>query len=856
MYFRLSCNDEHKNEINCKNCDEAFENYGKPIITLFQLKQSLYIRISSPLKLKKLSSNLRVDCRKDSSQLGYFINTEIKNPSSLYLSLEKETNHELLYEIMNLNREGSLLPGRYWCIGFEFPHFNIIKSNTIVYKTNYFNFEVVMNETIDIETESSFENIYDKIDIDKSEYLQLGTYVTFPEIIPFGNNKVTVPVHFIGRFGRGIENLQYFYEKYPNRDILLADYCQESKSVITGSEFLVWNSTPIGQIVPSSLPCFDKRGNIITRTCTGTTVIGANWTDINGVCQIRDTNSLTDQLLDLINSLDSIDQITEELFDIVEKYEELTSIYDIFLICKTLQKIAESNETIDIKTFTEIVSRLTDYNEQLLENSQFTLNATDIILESIDVALKNYISNTNREYLGVVTKNLIIHATNFPNIIYNCLVFFKNDSTAFNKNCNFDEAPTDLEFAVIIPYETFEHSSNKTYLFAIMFKKSTLFNSIKSKEKIRVTGRIPNIFTTGKQNIFLNTLKKQSSLLGLKLLLLHEPLRIIIKPFRTYRRNHFCGYWKYGINDQQISIKGRWKKGTSAEKFGDFYICEFWHMTHYAILLDNISNKNIDTFSVIGSISSLIGITIIFITAIMFKQWRQDGGSKILLQFCSIIVLQIILLFLADDVDSFEQETLCVVIGALLYYTVMSQFFWMMVIGFFQYKRFVVVFKDENGKLIVTASFLCWILPLLPVGITILFSYESYIRDEYCYLTGNGLLYGAIIPISAMVLVNCFLFIKIMTALKYKSFEDKVYDKFRAFLQVRLGFCLFFLMGLTWVFGILNGFLRSNILSYLFCVTSSVQGCVIFFFFIVLNKNVVEMWRNWLRKRNFQNNFH
>jgi len=103
-----------------------------------------------------------------------------------------------------------------------------------------------------------------------------------------------------------------------------------------------------------------------------------------------------------------------------------------------------------------------------------------------------------------------------------------------------------------------------------------------------------------------------------------------------------------------------------------------------------VHGQTLDIITLMGSSLSILGISGIFITAAKFESWRQKASSKVLLQLSASIALQMIILSLVSTED-FSLHLIinkiissCVVIGAFLHYSVLVQFFWMMVIAYLQ----------------------------------------------------------------------------------------------------------------------------------------------------------------------------
>jgi hypothetical protein len=71
--------------------------------------------------------------------------------------------------------------------------------------------------------------------------------------------------------------------------------------------------------------------------------------------------------------------------------------------------------------------------------------------------------------------------------------------------------------------------------------------------------------------------------------------------------------------------------------------------------------------------------------------------------------------------------------------------------------------------------------------------------------------------------------------------DDAVY-------QWRLVVLLFFMLGLTWIFGIFSELDFGVVFVYLFCSTATLQGFIVFLFFIVFNANTRYLYSRAFRR--------
>ncbi|KRF80936.1 LOW QUALITY PROTEIN: uncharacterized protein Dvir_GJ26961 [Drosophila virilis] len=346
---------------------------------------------------------------------------------------------------------------------------------------------------------------------------------------------------------------------------------------------------------------------------------------------------------------------------------------------------------------------------------------------------------------------------------------------------------------------------------------------------------------------------------------LPEELPLAFRLFQSDSSKHnktknMCGYWnfeKWASDGIQVS--------SLSEMYEDIVLCQVSHLTPFAYLvgfnftveedievnIQQIHDQALDIITVIGCTLSLLGISGIFITAAIFNSWRQKPSSKVLLQLSAAIALQMIILCFVNT-EEYSLHLIinkiipsCVAIGALLHYSVLVQFFWMMVIAYLQFKRYVHVFGGTRpNRFFIKSTALCWGVPVIPVVLVILLDSDSFSQGAICYPSGYALYFGIIMPISIIIIANFIIFCLIIyNILGRSSTPIRHTDKPVLIYQIRLSVLLFFLLGFTWFFGFLSTIKVGIVFSYLFCLTATLQGFVIFIYFIILDPVTRRMWR-------------
>ncbi|CAJ0965186.1 unnamed protein product [Ranitomeya imitator] len=100
----------------------------------------------------------------------------------------------------------------------------------------------------------------------------------------------------------------------------------------------------------------------------------------------------------------------------------------------------------------------------------------------------------------------------------------------------------------------------------------------------------------------------------------------------------------------------------------------------------------------------------------MFKQLRRDYPSKILMNLCfSLLMLNLV--FLVNEwLSSFRITGLCIFVGAILHYFLLTSFTWMGLEAVHMYFAFVKVFNSYIHKYILKLCIAGWGIPLVVVA--------------------------------------------------------------------------------------------------------------------------------------------
>lgn len=307
-----------------------------------------------------------------------------------------------------------------------------------------------------------------------------------------------------------------------------------------------------------------------------------------------------------------------------------------------------------------------------------------------------------------------------------------------------------------------------------------------------------------------------------------------------------CAYWDFS--------SGGWSR-EGCQLIGEnivdgFDTCRCRHMRIFAQLIipdmQGISQDHLTAlifFTYFGCFVSLCGLFVIFLTAILFQHWRDEFTNKVYLNL-SATFANLLLIFMINSALSINtNHNICLMFGGFLHYSILTAFSWMLIAAVLSYKKLVVVFNTDVSHKLIKISLCGWIIPLTPVILLLIINPSSYVNyhrnNTFCYPSGKGFWAAVFTPILLIVITNSVFYCVIVYKVFIKSTVLRSFDKKMIRRKVCASFLLFFLFGITWIFGLSS---RILVMNYIFCITAPMQGFVLFVFFILKNSKTRNMW--------------
>jgi len=193
-------------------------------------------------------------------------------------------------------------------------------------------------------------------------------------------------------------------------------------------------------------------------------------------------------------------------------------------------------------------------------------------------------------------------------------------------------------------------------------------------------------------------------------------------------------------------------------------------------------------------------------------------------------------------------DKVCSIVGALIHYFFLSNFFWCSCIAFNFYEM-IVRRNPETAAFEKFYHFFGWGLPCLSIlGVSIAGQYGTPLYSQVCYIKSSlAVFLGFFLPGLILVSINAVLFFfvasEIHGTLRHAPNDKESKHKAKEF---RVLMSIFVTVGLSWIFGFLTAIVEEVPIVYpifltIFSISAPLQG---FFIFVAycLNKKVKTKW--------------
>nr|XP_042897965.1 adhesion G protein-coupled receptor E2-like [Parasteatoda tepidariorum] len=542
-----------------------------------------------------------------------------------------------------------------------------------------------------------------------------------------------------------------------------------------------------------------------------------------------------------------------------------------------------------------IVSNLLAINESLLWIGDFNGSTTARITDLVD-RFASEVNLAKGEDIVLVTENLVVRAVSWDpeinglngedltfSVHYQARKRRENESKGrykplppsktFWEEMNEEKSPSFYNDAELtIPTEALFVAQNQSYqelrIKFVAYKNDKFFRekpTARWKECYDSHNyrKRYNCFYTGTSG-FSGRRVLQASVLNTTIANLSSPLMYVL-PSPTNVKV-FCAYWK----EQERS----WStEGLITNQSGNSTTCLAFHMTSFSLLLDPTPYDGINTnhffplsmVSYIGCGLSMLGLLLTIITYSIFRCLNKDHQGRILIHLCiSILMMNVVFIvgsqrgLIPYDID------VCAIVAVLIHYFTLSSLAWMCVEGINMYRLLIHVFASTEAHFMLKRAVIAWGIPFAIVGTTVLMDWEVYLnQNEYCMLNAeNPYVYyiSFLGPSCIILLINLIFFLMITKALctlKDDSIKKtpQCPKKDKCLVtkaQIRGAFTVMVLLGVSWVFGVFAIGEARLIFQYVFSISNSLQGFLIFLVRCLMYSEARSAWYQLFKTGSFK----
>ncbi|XP_044850505.1 adhesion G protein-coupled receptor E3-like [Mauremys mutica] len=311
-----------------------------------------------------------------------------------------------------------------------------------------------------------------------------------------------------------------------------------------------------------------------------------------------------------------------------------------------------------------------------------------------------------------------------------------------------------------------------------------------------------------------------------------------------------CVYWKVVAESSSWSLDGC----TAVHTNSTHTTCSCDHLSSFAVLMAPTAVTESSPLTIITYVGLTLSLLCLFLAILTFLLCRsiRNVSTSLHLQLCLCLFLAD-LLFLTV-VTRPGSQVACAVIAGLLHYLFLACFTWMFLEGlhlFLTVRNLKVVNYTSASRFKKRFMYpFGYGFPALVVAISAAVNPGGYGTSTHCWLSlDRGFRWSFLGPVCAIILINITFFALTLWILRNRlsslnadvsTLRDHRLLTFKAIAQL-------FILGCSWSLGLLQVGPAATVMAYLFTIINSLQGAFIFLVHCLLNCQVREQYRRWIK---------
>ncbi|XP_034647872.1 adhesion G protein-coupled receptor E3-like [Trachemys scripta elegans] len=318
-----------------------------------------------------------------------------------------------------------------------------------------------------------------------------------------------------------------------------------------------------------------------------------------------------------------------------------------------------------------------------------------------------------------------------------------------------------------------------------------------------------------------------------------------------------CVYWKVEAESGSWSPDGC----TAVHTNSTHTTCSCDHLSSFAILMAPTTVTKSYPLTIITYVGLTLSLLCLFLAILTFLLCRsiRNVSTSLHLQLCLCLLLADLLFLAAVTHPSIPSlchslSVACAVIAGLLHYLFLACFSWMFLEGLFLFltvRNLKVVNYTSTSRFKKRFMYpFGYGFPALVVAISAAVNPDGYGTSKHCWLSlDRGFRWSFLGPVCAIILINITFFALTLWILRnslsslnadVSTLRDHRLLTFKAIAQL-------FILGCTWSLGLLQVGPAATVMAYFFTIINSLQGAVIFLVHCLLNRQVREEYRRWIK---------
>ncbi|XP_075758536.1 adhesion G protein-coupled receptor E3-like isoform X2 [Pelodiscus sinensis] len=324
-----------------------------------------------------------------------------------------------------------------------------------------------------------------------------------------------------------------------------------------------------------------------------------------------------------------------------------------------------------------------------------------------------------------------------------------------------------------------------------------------------------------------------------------------------------CVYWKFEAG------KGSWSPDgcTTLHVNSTHTTCSCDHLSSFAILMAPTAVTESRPLNILIYVGLSLSLLCLLLTILTFLLCRSiwNVSTALHLQLCLCLFLADLLVLSSQWVSPISNQShsscsvpevsvACAVIAGLLHYLFLACFTWMLLEGlhlFLTARTLKEVYYTSIRRFKKRHMYpFGYGFPALIVAISAAVNPKGYGTSEHCWLSlDRGFRWSFLGPVCVIILINVTFFALTLWILRssLSSLNADVSSHRGHRLMIFKTIVQLFVLGCTWILGLLQVGPAATLMAYWFNIINSLQGAFIFLVHCLLNRQVREEYRRWIR---------